>query len=297
MAAYISTPIVLPGGKPLDFYLIQRGKLIEFTDDGMTLFALRCIGYQLSDKRNWRGLENIGIKFGFSLSSEGAFEAIFPDSELDDWGGRIVRLFASLAAWEEERESEGDSDFSLTEVRVLYELAHHAPCTASDLKRRLLLDAGYLSRIVRRFSTAGWITRTPSPSDARQHALGLTPEGRAVFEPLQQRSREEAARLLAPLAPGRRDALVAALSKARALLDPNAGQPARTAVLRDVRPGDMGWVVQQHGEVYAREYGWNSEFEALVAEIVAGMIRQHDPVWERGFVLVHSEAQDRKSVV
>ncbi|KRB96426.1 MarR family transcriptional regulator [Hydrogenophaga sp. Root209] len=176
------------------------------------------------------------------------------------------------------------SAFSLTEVRVLYELAHHAPCTASELGRRLLLDAGYLSRIVRRFIDAGWITRTPSPTDARQHALSLTPEGRAAFEPMQQRSREEAARLLAPLAPERRDTLVAALARVQALLDPDAGKPSRTAVLRDVRAGDMGWVVQQHGEIYAREYGWNSEFEALVAEIVAGMIRQHDPVWERGWI-------------
>lgn len=176
------------------------------------------------------------------------------------------------------------SAFSLTEVRVLYELAHHAPCTASELGRRLLLDAGYLSRIVRRFTDAGWITRTPSPTDARQHVLGLTPEGRTAFEPMQQRSRDEAARLLAPLASERRDALVASLARVQTLLDPNASQPSRTAVLRDVRAGDMGWVVQQHGEIYAREYGWNSEFEALVAEIVAGMLRRHDPQWERGWI-------------
>jgi DNA-binding MarR family transcriptional regulator/GNAT superfamily N-acetyltransferase len=176
------------------------------------------------------------------------------------------------------------SAFSLTEVRVLYELAHHAPCTASELGRRLVLDAGYLSRIVRRFTDAGWITRTPSPADARQHALSLTAEGRAAFEPMQQRSRDEAARLLAPLAPAHREALVASLARAQTLLDPNAGPSSRTVVLRDVRAGDMGWVVQQHGEIYAREYGWNSEFEALVAEIVAGMIRRHDPLWERGWI-------------
>lgn len=176
------------------------------------------------------------------------------------------------------------SAFSLTEVRVLYELAHHAPCTASELGRRLVLDAGYLSRIVRRFTTAGWITRTPLPSDARQHALTLTAEGRAAFEPLQQRSREEAAHLLAPLAPDQRQALVAALARAQGLLDPGSPPTPRTAVLRDVRPGDMGWVVQQHGEIYAREYGWNSEFEALVADIAAGMIRRHDPAWERGWI-------------
>ncbi|MCW5652207.1 bifunctional helix-turn-helix transcriptional regulator/GNAT family N-acetyltransferase [Hydrogenophaga sp.] len=176
------------------------------------------------------------------------------------------------------------SDFSLTDVRVLYELAHHAPCTASELTRRLSLDAGYLSRILRRFGTAGWVSRERSQADARQIALALTPAGRAVFEPLQQRSREEAARLLQPLAEHERHALVAALERAQALLDPGARGISRTAVLRDPRPGDMGWVVQQHGEIYAREYGWNSEFEALVAEIVAGMIRAHDPAWERGWI-------------
>ncbi len=176
------------------------------------------------------------------------------------------------------------SAFSLTEVRVLYELAHHAPCTASELGRRLWLDAGYLSRIVRRFINAGWITRNPLPTDARQQALTLTPEGRDAFEPLQQRARDEAARLLTPLAPDHRQALVAALSRAQQLLDPATGATSRAAVLRDVRPGDMGWVVQQHGEIYAREYGWNSEFEALVADIAAAMIRQHDPAWERGWI-------------
>ncbi len=176
------------------------------------------------------------------------------------------------------------SDFSLTEVRVLYELAHHAPCTASDLKRRLLLDAGYLSRILRRLGAAGWISRTRSLTDARQLALSLTPEGRATFEPLQQRSREEAARLLAPLPPAQRESLVAALARVQGLLEAPGEPASHTTVLRDPRPGDMGWVVQQHGELYAREYGWNSEFEALVADIVAGMIRQHDPARERGWI-------------
>lgn len=178
------------------------------------------------------------------------------------------------------------SAFSLTEVRVLYELAHHAPCTASELVRRLLLDAGYLSRILRRFAAEGWLERTPAPTDARQQMLALTQEGRSVFEPLQQRSREEAAGLLAALAPAQRAELMAALQRAQALLSPETAQArsARTIVLRDPRPGDMGWVVQQHGELYWREYGWNAEFEALVASIVAGMMKHHDPAWERGWI-------------
>lgn len=112
---YISTPITLPGGKPLDFYLISHGDHIDFTDDGVTLFALRSIGYPLNDKRNWRGLENIASRHGFSLTETGAFEATFPESELEMWGAKILRLFCSIAAWEEDRFGEGDTDFSLTQ--------------------------------------------------------------------------------------------------------------------------------------------------------------------------------------
>ncbi|MBG8559175.1 DUF1828 domain-containing protein [Pseudomonas qingdaonensis] len=133
-ATYISTPITLPGGKPLDFYLIQRGDLIEFTDDGITLFALRSIGYTLSDKRNWKGLDNLGLRFGFQLTDAGAFEATFPQSEMDQWGGKIIRLMASIAAWEEERSAEGDSDFSLTdEIEMLLR--------AKDPDRKIIRNA------------------------------------------------------------------------------------------------------------------------------------------------------------
>ncbi|MCB2033695.1 MAG: GNAT family N-acetyltransferase, partial [Ottowia sp.] len=115
----------------------------------------------------------------------------------------------------------------------------------------------------------------------------LSPAGHAAFEPLQERSRREVAALLAPLTAKARRELIEALQHAQALLDPSqAGAPApqRTIVLRDPRPGDMGWVIQQHGALYAQEFGWSDAFEALVAEIVAGMMRAHDPAWERGWI-------------
>lgn len=133
-ATYISTPINLPGGKPLDFYLFQRGDFVEFTDDGVTMFALRSIGYTLSDKRNWRGLENIGLKYGFQLNDAGAFEAVFPVAELGEWGGRILRLMAAIATWEEDRSAEGDTDFSLSdEIEMLLR--------AKDPNRKLTRNA------------------------------------------------------------------------------------------------------------------------------------------------------------
>ncbi|MBU0828627.1 MAG: bifunctional helix-turn-helix transcriptional regulator/GNAT family N-acetyltransferase [Gammaproteobacteria bacterium] len=178
------------------------------------------------------------------------------------------------------------SNLSLTDVRVLYELSHREAPVASELARDLGLDGGYLSRVLRRFETAGWLTRSANAKDARQSVLTLTTSGREVFEPLQQRSRDEAAALLAPLPAARQQELVAAMERIETLLDPASAAAAapRMAVLRDPVPGDLGWVVQQHGEIYWREYGWDSSFEALVAEIAAQFLRKFQPAWERCWV-------------
>ncbi|MBT9514735.1 MAG: MarR family transcriptional regulator [Acidovorax sp.] len=178
------------------------------------------------------------------------------------------------------------SDLSLTDVRVLYELAHRESPVASELARELGLDGGYMSRILRRFEQAGWISRCTSAQDARQSVLALTAAGRTVFEPLQQRSRDEATALLAPLPPARQQEVVDAMERIETLLDPAAGTSAapRMAMLRDPVPGDMGWVVQQHGEIYWREYGWDSRFEALVADIAAQFLRKFQPAWEKAWI-------------
>ncbi len=172
------------------------------------------------------------------------------------------------------------SEFSLTEVRVLYELAHRDQPTASELGRDLALDAGYLSRILRRFERQGWLARVPSPADARHSLLALTDAGHKIFAPLKQQSSDKASALLAALMPGQQRELVSAMATMQRLLAPvteSTPTRTRTIVLRDPKPGDMGWVVQQHGEIYAREYGWNSEFEALVANIVSKYLEKVQP--------------------
>jgi DNA-binding MarR family transcriptional regulator/GNAT superfamily N-acetyltransferase len=176
------------------------------------------------------------------------------------------------------------SELSLTEVRVLYELAHRDQPTASELRRDLALDAGYLSRILRRFEGKGWLARAPSPADARQSLLRLTEAGHAAFAPLQQKSRDEAASLLGGLAAPARARLIEAMATMQQLLDPHGTVAGRTVVLRDPLPGDMGWVVQQHGEIYWREYRFNSEFEALVAGIAAKYIEKFDPRCDKGWI-------------
>jgi len=175
----------------------------------------------------------------------------------------------------------------LTEVRVLYELAHRQRPVASEIARDLGLDGGYLSRILRRFESQGWLERTPHPDDGRQSVLGLTQAGHDAFAPLQQKSRDEAAAMLLRLAPADQQRLIHAMQTVESLLAPDpagGGKQTRTVVLRDPQPGDIGWVVQQHGEIYAREYGWNSEFEALVADIAAKFLRNFQPEWEKCWI-------------
>lgn len=176
-----------------------------------------------------------------------------------------------------------DSPFSLTEVRVLYELAHRKRVTASDLATSLGLDKGYLSRILKRFRAKRWIARSASRDDARSRWLVLTPAGRRAFAPLERRSRKEVRAMLAGLDDAKRERVLSAMSVVRDALAPEPATRSPLA-LRAHRPGDIGWVVQRHGELYWREYGWNEEFEALVADIAARFVRELDPERERCWI-------------
>jgi len=181
------------------------------------------------------------------------------------------------------REGYLESSFSLTEVRVLYELAHRETTTATELARELTLDAGYLSRLLRRFAQHGLIVKEPSPLDARQNLLRLTDQGRAAFAPLDQRSREDIGAMLQILSPVEQDRLVQAMANIQELLGARP-EPRVPYLLRPHRSGDMGWVVHRHGVLYAEEYGWDEHFEALVARIVADFIEHEDPRRERCWI-------------
>jgi DNA-binding MarR family transcriptional regulator/GNAT superfamily N-acetyltransferase len=184
------------------------------------------------------------------------------------------------------------SRFSLTEVRVLWELANGRAFTATALGQTLGLDAGYLSRILAGFERRKLIRRAPNAEDRRQSWLTLTAAGEKAFEPLDTGARKQVAALLEPLKPRQRERLVEAMRAIEELLGGELPTAAanRTnvpAVLRELRPGDLGWVVQRHGALYAEEYAWNEEFEALVAEIVAGFARTRDRARERCFIAEH----------
>ena len=183
--------------------------------------------------------------------------------------------------------SEGllDSPYSLTEVRVMYEIAHREGVTAGDLATDLGLDKGYLSRLLKGFEAKKLLARTAAPEDGRRQLLRLTPAGMRVFTPLEERSQEQVRRLLSALDDERRRVLLEAMEVVRGTLagDSPAEQPSHIT-LRSHRPGDMGWVVQRHGEIYHQEYGWTEEFEALVAESVAEFLRKLDPARERCWI-------------
>ncbi|SHG42212.1 bifunctional helix-turn-helix transcriptional regulator/GNAT family N-acetyltransferase [Bradyrhizobium erythrophlei] len=175
------------------------------------------------------------------------------------------------------------SPFSLSEARVLYELAHRADPAAKEIGSELGLDPGYLSRIIQSFEENGLITRKPLATDRRQYRLSLTAKGRQAFAKLDRSSHDEVADMLATLPCGGRERLVAAMAAIERLLDPSE-VPAPRAILREPRPGDMGWVVQSHGSLYAGEYGFDSSFEGLVAEIAARFLASFDASRERCWI-------------
>jgi DNA-binding MarR family transcriptional regulator/GNAT superfamily N-acetyltransferase len=177
----------------------------------------------------------------------------------------------------------GNSPFSLSEARVLYELAHSDELAAKEIGNELGLDPGYLSRIVQSFDEKGLITRTPLPADRRQYQLSLTAKGRQAFAKLNLGSQNEVAAMLAQLSAGDATRLTQAMATIEAVLAQRPSQPA-SVVLRSHRVGDMGWVISKQGAAYAADYNWDISYEALVAEICAQFIKTYDAAREHCWI-------------
>jgi DNA-binding MarR family transcriptional regulator/GNAT superfamily N-acetyltransferase len=175
------------------------------------------------------------------------------------------------------------SPFSLSEARVLYELASRDDAAAKEIGIALGLDPGYLSRIIQKFDDDALLTRKPVPCDRRQIRLSLTAKGRQAFARLDRSSHDEIGAMLAALPVGDGQRLVKAMATIERLLGPHDGA-APLATLRDPRPGDMGWVVQSHGALYASEYGFDASFEGLVAEVAAKFLASFDVSRERCWI-------------
>lgn len=179
------------------------------------------------------------------------------------------------------------SEFTLPEARVIFELAQQEVIDAADLRHRMNIDPGHLSRILSRLESAELVERSRSENDGRRQVLRLTGAGSEAFKTLNARSDQQAEHLLGRLTPADRATLMSSLSNARALLDTDTdtdGDATRTIVIRGPRPGDLGWVVQRHGALYAAEYGWDQTFEALVAKIVADFGSGFDPGCEQAWI-------------
>lgn len=175
------------------------------------------------------------------------------------------------------------SPYSLTEARILFEVAQRDDLTAAELGRALGLDAGYLSRTLAALEQRGLLEKVRSESDGRQRLLRLSPDGRDAFALLDRRSRDEVGEMLDDLSDGDQQRLLGAMHAIEGVLDKDF-KYAEPFFLRQHEPGDMGWVVYRHGVLYAQEYGWDQRFEALVAQIVSDFITSYNPARERCWV-------------
>ncbi|HWM29904.1 MAG TPA: bifunctional helix-turn-helix transcriptional regulator/GNAT family N-acetyltransferase [Woeseiaceae bacterium] len=176
------------------------------------------------------------------------------------------------------------SEFSLTEARILYELAHRAGLTAAALGKDLGLDPGYVSRILKKFEGRGFLARLPSNDDGRQSLLTLTEAGRRAFAPLDQASRNDVAAMLNGLPASGRETLLQAMLRIQRLLGGDVDERL-PCIFRSHQPGDIGWITHRQAVLYNREYGWDETYEALVAEILAAFVRNFDPQRERSWVV------------
>jgi DNA-binding MarR family transcriptional regulator/GNAT superfamily N-acetyltransferase len=177
------------------------------------------------------------------------------------------------------------SEFTLTEARVLYELANCGDTTATQIAGELGLDLGYMSRLIKKFGRRRYIQRKRSPVDARQSRLQLTERGRAVFDPLDRAARLQVAEMIAPMTPEERSLLLSAMQSVQRLLEAGSEECRREPyVIRPLKVGDIGWITHRQGILYSQEYGWDATYEALVAEILAGFVKNFDSTSEHGWV-------------
>jgi DNA-binding MarR family transcriptional regulator/GNAT superfamily N-acetyltransferase len=188
------------------------------------------------------------------------------------------------------REALHESPYSLTEARVMYEIAHRPDVSAAELAADLDLDRGYLSRILKRFTQQKLLVQAASTADGRRRNLNLTSAGKRSFAELDRQSQQQVIAMLSALEPARRQVVVSAMQSMQLAFNGRSAndslQPAEVAY-RTHRPGDMGWVVERHGELYSREYGWDQSFEALVAEITCEFIRNLKAKRERCWIAEH----------
>jgi DNA-binding MarR family transcriptional regulator/GNAT superfamily N-acetyltransferase len=199
-----------------------------------------------------------------------------------------------------------DSPFTLTQARVLFELGTHKYLTAGNLVETLGLDAGYVSRILQDFAERRLITRQRAVEDARRAKLTLSVKGRKAFSDIDRKSKRSVGDMIAPLSRVERERLLAAMCTVENQLSGPALRTRSNIVIRPHRIGDVGWAIERHGSLYAEEFGWNGEFEALVATLFARFATSQDPARERfwvaeadgersGCVFVVRNEQDRRA--
>lgn len=178
------------------------------------------------------------------------------------------------------------SDFSLVQVRLMFELNHNDNLAASDLMDILKLDRGYLSRLIASLEEQNLITKTPDAKNGKRMVLALTTQGKLIEDKLEQLSSKQVADLISPLPNTERRQLVRSMQHIEKLLGKEPPEPSY--ILRDPEPGDFGWIVHRHGVLYTEEQNWDASFEGVVAEIIAQYLKNYNPKRERAWIAEHA---------
>jgi DNA-binding MarR family transcriptional regulator len=186
------------------------------------------------------------------------------------------------------------SQFTLTQARVLFEIARCKSCTAAELISILNLDPGYLSRVLEHFVGSGLVARKRSADDGRRQNLALTAKGRKTFATLDRRSRLCIGELIGPLSPALRARLVQSMASVQVILTADRDTHPRKVTVRPYRVGDVGWAIERHAQLYAAEFGWNEEFEAFVATLFAKFATKHDAATEKFWI---AEVDEKRAAV
>jgi DNA-binding MarR family transcriptional regulator/N-acetylglutamate synthase-like GNAT family acetyltransferase len=181
------------------------------------------------------------------------------------------------------RQGLSDTRFTLSEARVLYELARGGITSASGLSEHLGMDPGFVSRILKRFAKAGLLQRDQSRHDGRKFDLALTGEGKEAFRDLNMRAEVDVSTMLETLRQEDRNSLVSAMHAIEQILEPDSDKPSPW-IIHEHQPGDIGYAIYRHGILYAEEFGWGSGFEALVADVLGRFVASYDPTREQSWI-------------
>jgi DNA-binding MarR family transcriptional regulator/GNAT superfamily N-acetyltransferase len=182
-----------------------------------------------------------------------------------------------------------ESPLSLTESRIIFEINQNHNLTANDLVEILQIDKGHLSRVLKKLILNELIYRKISKTDKRQKTLSLTDKGKNNFKFINSSSKNQINQLLNKFNPYENHRFVASLGQALHLLEKDKKISLEDIQIKtDFEQGDLGFIIQVHGELYRYEFDYGIEFEQYVTIGLAEFIKLYDPKKSRIWMCTHN---------